>query len=314
MTTSRKQATTVALQRAANRQWVLKPQDLAVALKLVVLRGRRLSYAALAEAMHLSRYEAHAAVQRLLAAGLLEDDSGAPRPDADALRDFVIHGAPYAYPPVRTGMSHGFATAAGAPPLRDRLAVTEPAPVWPHPDGPARGPGLLPLYGKLPLAARDDPALYELLALFDALRTGQGPERALARELLEARLSSGDNGRRDKPGEAGTMAEDMLDIGGELVVSRKALEALAKKYHIRRLSLFGSAARGELRPDSDIDLLVEFEEGKAPSLWSMVTIQEDFSRLFQGRPVDLVSPAVLRNPFRRRTIERDLRVLIDEAA
>ena len=38
------------------------------------------------------------------------------------------------------------------------------------------------------------------------------------------------------------------------------------QYHIRKLSLFGSAAWGELRPDSDIDLLVEFEPGKAPSL------------------------------------------------
>ena len=314
MTRSVKQAGTVALQRATNRQWVLKPQDLAVALKLVVLRGRWLSYAALAEAMHLSRYEAHAAVQRLLAAGLLDDSSGAPRPVVDALRDFVIHDAPYAYPPVHTGMSRDFASAAGAPPLRDRVAVAEPPSVWPHPDGPVRGPGLLPLYGKLPPAARDDPALYELLAQFDALRAGQGPERALARDLPEAWLSGGDSGRRDKPEEAGTMAEDMLDIGGELAVSHKALEALARKYHIRRLSLFGSAARGELRPDSDIDLLVEFEEGKAPSLWSSVTIQEDFSRLFQGQPVDLVSLAVLRNPFRRRTIERDLRVLIDEAA
>ena len=103
-------------------------------------------------------------------------------------------------------------------------------------------------------------------------------------------------------------------VGGVIEVPRADLEALACKYHIRRLSLFGSAARGELRPDSDIDLLVEFEPGKAPSLWKVVTIQDEFSRLFQGRPVDIATPEILRNPFRRRTIEKDLKILFDEAA
>ncbi|RMD68254.1 MAG: nucleotidyltransferase [Gammaproteobacteria bacterium] len=92
-------------------------------------------------------------------------------------------------------------------------------------------------------------------------------------------------------------------------VPRKVLEELVRKYHVRRLAVFGSAARGELRPDSDIDLLIEFEPGKAPSLGRMVTLKEEFSALFGGRKVDLVTPAVLENPYRRRTIERDLELL-----
>jgi hypothetical protein len=60
--------------------------------------------------------------------------------------------------------------------------------VWPHADGLVRGSALLPLYPKLPLAAAKDPALYELLALFDALRIGQAREREIARKLLEERL------------------------------------------------------------------------------------------------------------------------------
>lgn len=302
-------ATTAAMKRAASRQWVLKPQDLAVALKLVVLRGRWLSYAALGEAMHLSRYEAHAAVQRLLAARLLDVVEGSPRPVMDVLRSFVVYGAPHAYPPVRGELTIGFPTAQAVPPLKGKVAVDELPPVWPHPEGIARGQGLLPLYEKLPLAARDDPALYELLALLDALRIGQGRERELARQLLEQRLSA----ENDRKG-AETMDDDVVQIGRQLTVSRKDLEALAKKYHIRRLSLFGSAARGELRPDSDIDLLVEFEPDKAPSLWKTADLQDEFSRLFQGRPVDVASPEILRNPFRRRTIEKDLKVLFDEAA
>ena len=62
-----------ALRRASNRQWVLKPQDLAMALKLVTLHGNQLSYAELGKRLHLSVFEAHAAVQRLIAARLVVD-------------------------------------------------------------------------------------------------------------------------------------------------------------------------------------------------------------------------------------------------
>lgn len=178
-----------ALTRASNRQWVLKPQDLAIALKLVSIRGQWLPYAAFGDAMHLSRYEAHAAVQRLMAAGLVVEIEGPPRPVLAALRSFVIFGARYAYPAVRGEITVGFPTAHGAEPLKNIIAPSpEPPPVWPHPRGIARGPGLLPLYEKLPLAAADDPALYELLALFDALRAGQARERELSKNLLEERL------------------------------------------------------------------------------------------------------------------------------
>jgi len=179
----------VALKRASSRQWVLKPQDLAVALKLVTLNGQWLPYAGLGEAMHLSRFEAHAAVQRLMAARLVAEIEGPPRPVLAALRPFVIFGAPYAYPAVRGEMTIGFPTAHGVAPLKDIMAPPqEPPPVWPHPEGVARGPGLLPLYENLPLAAASDAALYALLALFDALRAGQARERELAKKFLEERL------------------------------------------------------------------------------------------------------------------------------
>ena len=179
----------VAMKRASSRPWVLKPQDLAIALKLVALRGQWLPYAALGEAMRLSRFEAHAAVQRLTAARLVALVDGQPGPVLAALRGFVIYGAPYAYPAVRGEITIGFPTAYGMSPLKEMMAASnEPPPVWPHPEGIARGPGLLPLYENLPLAAREDLVLYELLALFDALRAGQARERELARKYLEERL------------------------------------------------------------------------------------------------------------------------------
>lgn len=179
----------VAMKRASSRQWVLKPQDLAIALKLVALQGKWLPYAVLAEATRMSRFEAHAAVQRLMAARLVVDLGDSPVPVMSALRSFLIYGAPFTYPAVRGEMTIGFPTAHSASPLKDMMmASSEPPLVWPHPEGIMRGAGLLPLYENLPLAARDDEKFYELLALFDALRAGQARERELAKKLLEERM------------------------------------------------------------------------------------------------------------------------------
>lgn len=93
--------------------------------------------------------------------------------------------------------------------------------------------------------------------------------------------------------------------------SQAKLAALCRKYHVRRLGLFGSAARGEAAPESDVDLLVEFEPGNAPSLWAEPEMRAAFGALFGGRRVDLVPPAALDNPYRRRSILRDLKVLYE---
>ncbi len=103
-----------------------------------------------------------------------------------------------------------------------------------------------------------------------------------------------------------TSDQDRHVIGGEIVVSRVALQELAQRYHIQRLVLFGSAARGELAPGSDIDLLVHFESDRAPSLGGMVRIQDALIALFDGRKVDLATPSILNNPYRRREIEKNL--------
>lgn len=97
----------------------------------------------------------------------------------------------------------------------------------------------------------------------------------------------------------------------EVAPSRAKLAALCRKYHVRRLGLFGSAARGEAAPESDVDLLVEFEPGSAPSFWVEPEMRAAFGALFGGRRVDLVPPAVLENPYRRKSILRDLKVLYE---
>ena len=105
-------------------------------------------------------------------------------------------------------------------------------------------------------------------------------------------------------------AQYTVDPSGSLPeIDKKALSRMCRKYHVKKMSLFGSASRGELRPESDVDLLVEFEYMKGPSLWGMTQMEEDLSPLFGGRAVHVAGPSILENPFRRRTIEPDLKVL-----
>lgn len=175
--------------RLSHAQWSLKPQDLAMAFKLVCLAGQRLTYVALAQAMQLSQFEAHACMARLSGARLLTDVNDVPTLVMAAFRPMVLHGAPYFFPAVRGEITMGFPTAYGVEPLKSKvLFADELPPVWPHADGPVRGSMLLPLYPKLPQAAITDQPFYALLALFDALRIGQAREREMARTYLEERL------------------------------------------------------------------------------------------------------------------------------
>lgn len=81
-----------------------------------------------------------------------------------------------------------------------------------------------------------------------------------------------------------------------------ALAALCRRYRIRRLSLFGSTLKGTRRPDSDVDLLVEFEPEATPSLFTMVEIELALSSLLGGRKVDLRTSNDLSRYFRDEVV------------
>ena len=82
---------------------------------------------------------------------------------------------------------------------------------------------------------------------------------------------------------------------------RALLAAFAGRWMIRELALFGSALRDDFGPESDVDVLVTFEEGETWSLLDLVQMKLELEDLF-GRPVDLVEAAALRNPIRRQAI------------
>jgi len=83
-----------------------------------------------------------------------------------------------------------------------------------------------------------------------------------------------------------------------LPVDQERLARLCQRHYIRRLSLFGSVLAGTDRPDSDVDLLVEFEPGKAPGLLGLAGIEAELSALLGGRPVDLRTAQDLSRHFR----------------
>ena len=87
-------------------------------------------------------------------------------------------------------------------------------------------------------------------------------------------------------------------MGDRLPLEPIALAALCRRHGIRKLSLFGSELKGTARPDSDIDLLVEFVEGAKPSLLDMAQIEIELSELLGGRRIDLRTPAELSRYFR----------------
>jgi uncharacterized protein len=81
-----------------------------------------------------------------------------------------------------------------------------------------------------------------------------------------------------------------------------ALAAICRRYGIRRLSLFGSTLKESDRPDSDLDLLVDFLPGAKPSLLTMARIEIEMSSLLGGRKVDLRTAQDLSRYFRDEVV------------
>lgn len=87
-----------------------------------------------------------------------------------------------------------------------------------------------------------------------------------------------------------------------LFSDQTALAALCRRRQIRRLALFGSRLKGLARPDSDVDLLVEFEPAAKPGLMAMARIEQELADLLGGRKVDLRTQEDLSRHFRDEVI------------
>lgn len=283
----------------------LKPQDILFLLKLVAVGKNHWSFNKLAVELDMSPSEVHAAAKRALVARLAVKEGDSIWPNIRNLGEFLEHGIQYVFVPERGELNRGMPTAYAVAPLDELFGDYEFPPVWPDPEGEVRGESFSPLYRSAPKAARNDSKLYMLLALVDAIRGGRARERKMAIKELKKILGT------EMFGNHSMIRNDhnTLVIGGELGVSRTDLQALVKHFHINRLSLFGSAARGELGVDSDIDLLVEFEKSHSPSMGGMVEIKDAFEKLFGGHKVDVATTSILNNPYRKQAIEKDMEEL-----
>lgn len=165
----------------------LLSQDVVVLAKLVSYGGRRPPIAQTAADLSLSPSQVHSSLRRLVQSRLIGDDDG--RPNLRAVEEFLVHGVKYSFPVRRGEITRGVPTAHAALPLSQHISAgSDPPPVWPSAEGQVRGSTLEPLHKSAVMASAKDPALYELLALIDALRDGRARERQLAERELGVRL------------------------------------------------------------------------------------------------------------------------------
>lgn len=91
-------------------------------------------------------------------------------------------------------------------------------------------------------------------------------------------------------------------MGARLSIDPAALATLCRRHRIRKLSLFGSQLKGTAQPDSDVDLLVEFDAEARVTYFDLAEIEIELSHLLGGRKVDLRTPAELSRYFRDQVL------------
>jgi len=160
----------------------MKPQDIIVALVLTEPPARR-AYAQIAEAAAISVSEAHAAVSRLAAAGLVDLRR---RTRGGRLLAFLVDASRIVFPPTFGAEAQGIPT--GADTFDDPGLPGDRRWVWPTRDGTARGMSLQPLYRTAPDVARASERMHQLLAAVDMLRAGSAREIEWAARYLQRQL------------------------------------------------------------------------------------------------------------------------------
>ena len=88
----------------------------------------------------------------------------------------------------------------------------------------------------------------------------------------------------------------------QLAIDRGKIAEFCRRNHIRRLSLFGSVLRDDFTPESDVDVLVEFEPGHAVG-FRIIEMERELSRMFGGRRVDIVAEKYLNHRIRDRVLD-----------
>lgn len=92
-------------------------------------------------------------------------------------------------------------------------------------------------------------------------------------------------------------------MNAQISIPKEQIASFCRERHIRRLAILGSALRSDFGPNSDIDVLVEFEPDHAPGLFGMARMERELSTLLGGRKVDLRTPEDLSRYFRQTVLD-----------
>lgn len=164
----------------------MKPQDIIILLKLMLVEKDDWKFATLSDDLNMSSSTVFAALNRANLAGLYHKNSRTI--NRDALLEFLIHGFKYVFPVSPGKLAKGIPTAHSANPLAQYFISDKDIYVWQSATGTIRGQTIAPLYASVPQLVQKDAQLYELLALIDALRVGKAREKNLAIEELTKRI------------------------------------------------------------------------------------------------------------------------------
>ncbi|MEZ5010066.1 MAG: hypothetical protein R2728_00700 [Chitinophagales bacterium] len=168
-----------------NKTHSMRPQDIVVLLKILILEDKAWTQVSLANALFMSQSEISESLSRSKYARLLYNKS--KQVSRQALMDLLQYGLPYMFPQQLGAVVRGIPTAHSTLPLSEHIQSSE-AYVWPYAKGYVRGQAIQPLYPSVIQAVELDSELYENLALIDAIRVGKVREKNLAIEILKQRI------------------------------------------------------------------------------------------------------------------------------
>lgn len=165
----------------------MRPQDIVILLDIIT-REEEWTMKDISRELNISGSEISESLQRSCMAGLI--DGSKKNVMRNALMKFLKHGLRYVFPQTPGAIVRGIPTAYSAPPLNDMIMSGDKL-VLPYPKGTERAQSVVPLYPTVAESALQNPKLYELLTLVDALRVGRVRERELAAVELEKRVLYG---------------------------------------------------------------------------------------------------------------------------
>jgi len=165
----------------------MRPQDIVILLKMITLGEKKCTLIEMSDFLKISTGEISKAMERNVVSNLVSSDK--TRVNRLALRDFLIYGLKYVFPPQPGNATRGIATAFSAYPVNQYITDCDENYVWKCYNGTKRGNSIVPLYEKIPKIVENQLELYEFLTIIDCLRIGKKREIQIAIQELDKKLN-----------------------------------------------------------------------------------------------------------------------------